>query len=67
MLNDTELSEVLTVDEAARLMRIGRNTCYAACRRGELPSTRIGGRILIGRTALMAKFSASRPSGLVEM
>jgi excisionase family DNA binding protein len=53
--NKEQLPLFLTVDEAAHLMRIGRNTCYAACRSGQVPSVRIGGRILIGREALMAK------------
>ena len=44
---------IMTVAEAAKLMRIGLNTCYAACRSGEVPSKRIGGRILISRQSLV--------------
>lgn len=45
-------SEVLTVEEAATILRIGRSTAYEAVRRGEIPSIRIGGRIRIPRAAL---------------
>ncbi len=43
----------LSVAEAARLLGIGRNSAYEAVRRGEIPSIRIGRRVLIPRTALM--------------
>lgn len=42
----------VTVDEAARALGIGRNTAYEAVRRGEIPSIRIGYRVLIPRAAL---------------
>lgn len=44
--------ETLTVDEAARLLGIGRGTAYEAARRGDLPVVRIGGRLLVPRAAL---------------
>jgi excisionase family DNA binding protein len=34
---------VLTVEEAARCLRIGRTTCFALIRTGELESLMIGG------------------------
>ncbi|MGW0610240.1 helix-turn-helix domain-containing protein [Streptomyces sp. NPDC002788] len=34
---------VLTVEEAARCLRIGRTTCFALIRAGELESLMIGG------------------------
>ena len=46
---------VLTATEAARLLRIGRATCYEQIRQGVIPSIRIGKRILIPRAALMRK------------
>lgn len=42
----------VTVEEAAELLGIGRNSAYAAVDRGELPSVRIGRRLLIPRAAL---------------
>jgi excisionase family DNA binding protein len=37
----------VTVDEAAKLLGIGRTLAYEAVRVGELPTIRIGRRILI--------------------
>lgn len=44
--------EVLTVCEAARLLRLGVNTTYDAIHRGQLPTVRIGRRLLVPRAAL---------------
>ena len=46
---------VLTATEAARLLRIGRATCYEQIRQGVIPSIRIGRRIIVPRAALMHK------------
>ena len=44
---------VLTVSEASRWLRISRGSCYEAVRTGDIPSVRIGRRILIPRQALL--------------
>jgi excisionase family DNA binding protein len=41
-----------TVEEAAKLLRIGRNQGYEAAKSGELPTIKIGKRILVPRAAL---------------
>jgi excisionase family DNA binding protein len=53
-LMHTEGNEPLTykVDEVARLLGIGRNHCYEACKRGDIPTIRVGKRLLIPRVAL---------------
>lgn len=51
-MTQTESPAVLTVAEAAKLLRICENTCYAAVARGELPARRVGRRLLIPRDAL---------------
>jgi excisionase family DNA binding protein len=38
-----------TVEEAAKELGIGRNQAYAAAKRGEIPTIRIGKRILVLR------------------
>jgi excisionase family DNA binding protein len=38
---------VLTVDEAAKLLRISRGSAYEAVRQGVIPSISIGRRILV--------------------
>jgi excisionase family DNA binding protein len=42
---------VLTVDEVAQILRIGRISAYHAIERGEIPSVRVGRRILVPRFA----------------
>ena len=50
----TTLPPVLTVDEAARFLRLNRKTLYDAVRAGELPGVvRVGRFIRIGRDALL--------------
>jgi excisionase family DNA binding protein len=41
-----------TVEQAAQLLGIGRNSCYEGCASGEIPSVRIGKRLLVPRAAL---------------
>lgn len=41
-----------TVLEAAALLGIGRSVAYEAVRRGDIPSLRIGARLLVPRVAL---------------
>jgi excisionase family DNA binding protein len=43
---------VLTVHEVAKILRIGRISAYQAIERGDVPSIRIGRRILVPRLAL---------------
>jgi excisionase family DNA binding protein len=45
---------LLTVKEAAALMRIGRDTTYALVAEGRIPSVRLGRHIRIPRASLMA-------------
>ena len=47
-----ELPDVLSVSEAAQVLRIGRNTAYECIRQGSIPSVRLGRRILVPRAAL---------------
>ena len=54
----------LTVEEAARLLGIGRSLAYELVATGDLPSIRLGRRILIPRAAvdaLLTSASASEP------
>jgi len=49
---------VFTVEEAAQLLGISRSFAYEAVQRGEIPSMRIGRRILVPKAAL-ERFLAS--------
>jgi excisionase family DNA binding protein len=44
----------ITVEEAARLLGIGRGLAYAAVADGTLPAIRVGRRLLIPKAALLA-------------
>jgi excisionase family DNA binding protein len=48
-----------TVEEACKLLRIGRNQGYEAARTGDLPSIRMGNRILVPRVALERLLNAA--------
>ena len=42
----------LTISETAKLLGLGRNSCYEAARRGDIPTVIIGRRILVPVVAL---------------
>ncbi len=42
----------LTIEQAAKALCIGRGTAYEAARRGQLPTIRLGRRLLVPRAAL---------------
>lgn len=45
---------VLTVEEAGKLLRIGRSAAYEAVRRGDIPAIRVGRLLRVPRHRLMA-------------
>jgi excisionase family DNA binding protein len=49
---ETKEQLTYTVEEAARLLRIGRNQAYEAAKSGQLPTIKIGKRILVPCAAL---------------
>lgn len=51
----------LTIEEAAKLLGVSRGLAYEAARRGELPTIRLGRRLLVPRARLLALVGA--PSG----
>lgn len=49
-----ELPDVLNLwPDVANLLGISRNSVYGAARRGEIPTIRIGKRLLVAKTILM--------------
>ena len=55
------LPEVLTVREAAAILRVGRNQLYQAVARGQLGAVRIGRSIRIPKQALLALLASTDP------
>ena len=52
---------ILTVEEAAGMLRISRGLAYEMVRTGRLPSIRLGRRLLVPRPALERMLGTSRP------
>ena len=51
-MEDNVTKLAMTVSEAACRLGIGRNSAYEAVRRGEIPTIRIGKRLLVPVSAL---------------
>ena len=51
-----------TVEEAAKILGIGRSAAYQAVRTGEIPAIRIGRRLLVPVQALEQLLSTAKPS-----
>lgn len=58
---EAEDDDVITVVEAAKLLKIGRNAVYDAIKRGELPHLRIGKHIRLSRQAVMRALGSCGP------
>ena len=54
---------MLTVPEAAKVLRIGRNLAYELVARGEIPSVRLGRLIRVPRAALEERLRAAGAAG----
>ena len=61
-LDDVEARLTLSVDEAASLLGLGRTAAYEAARRGEIPSRRLGRRVIIPVPAFLDWPGVSAPS-----
>ena len=59
--NSPNLRLVYTVAEAAELLGIGRSTAYDLVARGELPTVRLGHRVVVSRPALTALLGFEPP------
>ena len=44
--------KTLKIEDAAKALGIGRNQCYEAAKRGEIPTIKIGKRLLVPKAAL---------------
>ena len=46
--------DVMTIPEAASILRVAPDTLYRAAREGSFPSVKVRGKIVITKTALIA-------------
>jgi excisionase family DNA binding protein len=51
--------ETLTVEEAGLVLGVSRGTAYAAVRQGQLPTIRLGRRLVVPRAALDAMLASA--------
>jgi excisionase family DNA binding protein len=56
-----EAKLTLSIEEAAKLLGIGRNLCYDRVKTGEIPVIRIGRRLLVPRSALEKLLANPKP------
>jgi len=56
--------DMLLVSEVQRRLRLSRNGTYEAINRGEIPSIRIGRRILVPRLAFEQMLAGAMRSGV---
>ncbi len=54
---------IMTMPGCAKLLGIGRNECYKAAKKGQLPTIVVGRRILVSRAGLlrMIEEAGARP------
>jgi excisionase family DNA binding protein len=53
-VDETDRADVCTVADVARWLGVNKKTVYDAVNRRELPSARLGRRVLLSRTAITA-------------
>ncbi len=62
----SDLPYVLTVPEAAQVLRLSRNGAYAAVQAGDLPAIRVGRRLLVPRALLERMLSVGATDHQVD-
>jgi excisionase family DNA binding protein len=60
-MSEIAIKKTVTVEEAARALGIGRNLAYLAVKSGEIPSIRIGKRILVPAAAVRRMLGDGTP------
>lgn len=56
------MTDVISADEVAALLKVNRKTVYEAAGRGEIPHRRLGKRLLFSRSAVVAWLSCTPAS-----
>lgn len=61
-LDEIEARLTISVEEAAALLGLGRTAAYEAARRGEIPSRRLGRRVIVPVPALLEWLGVNAPA-----
>lgn len=61
-LDDIDARLTLSVEEVASLLGLGRTATYEAARRGEIPSRKLGRRVIVPVPALLEWLGVSAPA-----
>jgi excisionase family DNA binding protein len=62
-LDDLRGLATITVPEAGALLGLGRDSAYRAAERGELPTLKLGRRLLVPVPRLLALLNGGDPDG----
>jgi excisionase family DNA binding protein len=62
-LDDLDHRITLTVEETAFLLGLGRTAAYEAARRGQIPSRKLGRRVVVPVPALLQWLGADQVAG----
>lgn len=62
-----ESKQTISVEEAAKVLGIGRNLAYDRVKTGEIPAIKIGRRLLVPRAALEKLLSEPKPLNLTPV
>jgi excisionase family DNA binding protein len=61
IMDVTELSPTLTIEECASVLGLSRGSAYEAARTGQIPVLRIGRRLLVPRAKLLRMLGEGAP------
>ena len=59
-LSDIEARLTLSIDEVTSVLGLGRTAAYEAARRGDIPSRRLGRRVIVPVTAFLDWLGVAR-------
>lgn len=66
MENHSDHPLTLTVEQAAKVLGIGRSTAYELVHTGDIPSLRLGRRIVVPRASLAELLASSNTGGIAR-
>jgi excisionase family DNA binding protein len=64
--SDEAACRTLTIEEAAKILGVGRNTAYTAAKTGDLPTVKVAGRLGVPRARLAALLGETKEGNGAE-